>query len=79
MGLFRTYLRLETSRCVAEGVRIRMIGRRDRLAPALRKAVAESEAITASGKTLEVRIAIDYSARDEICRAAARLRNRRHP
>ncbi len=75
MGLFRTYLRLETSRCVAEGVRIRMIGRRDRLAPALRKAVAESEAITASGKTLEVRIAIDYSARDEILRAAARLRN----
>jgi len=73
MSLFQTYLRKETGRCVAEGVRIRMIGRRDRLAPVLRKAVAESEAITASGTTLEVRIAIDYSARDEILRAAAEL------
>src|SRR3981081_2360957 len=31
MSLFQSYLRLETRRCVAEGVRIRMIGRRDRL------------------------------------------------
>ena len=27
MSLFQSYLRMETSRCVAEGVRIRMIGR----------------------------------------------------
>ena len=45
MSLFQSYLRMETRRCVAEGVRIRMIGRRDRLAPALRKAVAEAEAV----------------------------------
>src|SRR2546425_434206 len=31
MSLFKSYLRREPSRCVAEGVRIRMIGRRDRL------------------------------------------------
>src|ERR1051325_6758342 len=35
MSLFQSYLRMETSRCVKEGVRIRMIGRRDRLAPQL--------------------------------------------
>jgi len=74
MSLFQSYLRMETSRCVKEGVRIRMIGRRDRLAPQLQKAVADSEAVTAAGRTLEVRIAIDYSSRDEILRAAARLR-----
>jgi undecaprenyl diphosphate synthase len=74
MGLFQAYLRMETGRCVAEGVRIRMIGRRDRLSPALQKAVAEAEAVTSAGQTLEVRIAIDYSSRDAILRAAAKLR-----
>jgi undecaprenyl diphosphate synthase len=74
MSLFQSYLRMETDRCVAEGVRIRMIGRRDRLAPALQKAVAETEAATRDGRTLEVRIALDYSARDAILRAASRLR-----
>jgi len=74
MSLFQSYLRMETSRCVAEGVRIRMIGRRDRLSPALQKAVAASEALTAGGRTLEVRIAIDYSSRDAILRAAGKLR-----
>jgi undecaprenyl diphosphate synthase len=74
MSLFQAYLRMETGRCVTEGVRIRMIGRRDRLAPSLQKAVAEAEAVTRLGRTLEVRIAIDYSSRDAILRAAAKLR-----
>ena len=79
MGLFQAYLRLETGRCVAEGVRIRMIGRRDRLAPALQRAVAETEAVTRQGSKLEVRIAIDYSSRDAILRAASKLRKRDMP
>jgi undecaprenyl diphosphate synthase len=74
MGLFQSYLRLETGRCVAEGVRIRMIGRRDRLSPSLRKALAAAEAATSAGRTLEVRIAVDYSSRDAILDAAARIR-----
>ena len=73
MGLFQSYLRMETSRCVREGVRIRMIGRRDRLSPALQKALAGSEAATEAGRTLEVRIAVDYSSRDAILAAASRL------
>jgi undecaprenyl diphosphate synthase len=79
MSLFQSYLRMETGRCVAEGVRIRMIGRRDRLAPALQKAVADAEAATSAGRTLEVRIAIDYSSRDAILRAASRLRKSAAP
>jgi undecaprenyl diphosphate synthase len=79
MSLFQSYLRMETGRCVAEGVRIRMIGRRDRLAPALQKAVADAEAATRAGRTLEVRIAIDYSSRDAILRAASRLRKSATP
>ena len=34
MRLFEKYLRGETARCVAEGVRVRVIGRRDRLVAA---------------------------------------------
>jgi undecaprenyl diphosphate synthase len=74
MSLFQSYLRMETGRCVREGVRIRTIGRRDRLAPALQKALAAAEAATAAGRTLEVRIAVDYSSRDAILDAASRLR-----
>src|SRR4051794_7678466 len=76
MALFQSYLRMETRRCVAEGVRIRMIGRRDRLSPALQKALAASEAATADGTKLEVRIAVDYSSRDAILAAASRLPKR---
>lgn len=74
MSLFQSYLRMETSRCVKEGVRIRMIGRRDRLAPSLQKALAGAEAATAAGTTLEVRLAVDYSSRDAIVEAATSLR-----
>src|SRR3981081_894395 len=55
MSLFQSYLRMETNRCVKEGVRIRMIGRRDRLAPPLQKAVAQTAAVTRTGQTLDVR------------------------
>jgi undecaprenyl diphosphate synthase len=73
MQLFHRYLRRETSTCVEEGVRLRVIGRRDRLSPALLAAIEGSEHATAAGKTLTLRVAIDYSARDAIVRAAARV------
>ena len=73
MQLFHRYLRRETSTCVERGVRLRIIGRRDRLSPSLLKAIEGAEEATADGKTLTLRIAIDYSARDAIVRAAARL------
>ncbi len=73
MGLLRTYLWREKARCVHNGVRIRMIGRRDRLAPALLKEIEAAEAVSAGGTALDLRLAIDYSARDVIVRAAERL------
>jgi undecaprenyl diphosphate synthase len=72
MGLFTRYLRGESANLVAHDVRLTIIGRRDRLAPAVRRAVAGAEAATAGGRGLHVRIAIDYSARDTIRLAAAR-------
>jgi undecaprenyl diphosphate synthase len=71
MRLFRKYLHAETARCVENGVRLTIIGRRDRLGSALRGAIELAEDATADGKTLDLRIAIDYSARDAILHAAA--------
>ena len=71
MRLFRVYLRRELNRLVESGARLTVIGRRDRLSPALRQQIQEAEAQTAGGQRLHVRIAIDYSAREAIARAAA--------
>jgi undecaprenyl diphosphate synthase len=71
MHLFHAYLRKETARCVANGVRLGVIGRRDRLPAQVVSAIDESERATAGGKRLHLRLAIDYSARDAILRAAA--------
>ena len=74
MRLLRTYLRNETARCIQEGVRLEVIGRRDRLPVALRGAIAAAEHATSKGRTLHLRLAIDYSSRDAILRAAQCLR-----
>src|SRR5262245_53215761 len=74
MFLFRRYLFTETKRCVDESVRISVIGRRDRLDDNLRRAIRQSERMTAEGKRMHLRIAVDYSAQASILQAARRLR-----
>ena len=74
MRLFREYLRVETARCVANGVRLEVVGRRDRIGPALRQAIEQAQRETAGGTKLLLRIALDYSSRDAILRAAQCLR-----
>ena len=74
MRLFREYLRVETARCVENGVRLEVIGRRDRVSPTLRRAIEDAQRETAEGTRLHLRIALDYSARDAILRAAQCLR-----
>jgi undecaprenyl diphosphate synthase len=69
--LLRAFLRLETRRLQAQGVRLQVIGRRDRIPLAALRAIEESERATASGRRLELCVAIDYSSRDAITRAAA--------
>ncbi len=72
MRLFLRYLRSESAECVQKGVRISVIGRRDRLPEVLRRAVEETEETTRGGRTLLVRLAVDYSAREVILQAAQR-------
>ncbi|MDH3628191.1 MAG: di-trans,poly-cis-decaprenylcistransferase [Acidobacteriota bacterium] len=71
MGLFRRYLRNERARCIRHGVRISVVGRRDRLAPDLVREIEVSERATRHGSRLHLRIAVDYSSRQAILRAVA--------
>jgi len=73
MRLMALYLDRETARCIEQGVRVEVIGRRDRLDPSLRRAIERTEAATADGRVLRLRIAVDYSGRDSILAAARAL------
>jgi undecaprenyl diphosphate synthase len=73
MRLLRFYLANEVESLVKNGVRLHVIGRRDRLPDGIPDAIARAEAATAAGETLYLRIAVDYSARDSILNAAAKL------
>ena len=70
MRLFRRYLVSEVARCVTNGVRMKIIGRRDRIPAELLRAIVNAEDATQDGRTLELRIAVDYSSRDAMIRAA---------
>ena len=71
MGLLRRFLMVEAPALRRAGVRISVLGRRDRLPLGISKAIATAERTTAAGTRLHLRIAIDYSARDAIAAALA--------
>ncbi len=71
LKLFRRYLLTETERCQAQQVRLNIIGRRDRLGPELLRAVEHGERQTAHCTGMHLRMAVDYSARHSILKAAA--------
>jgi undecaprenyl diphosphate synthase len=70
LGILEDFFRREAAACAAEGVRVRVIGRRDRIPGSLVEAIELIERFTDSGRLLNLRIAIDYSSRDAILRAA---------
>jgi undecaprenyl diphosphate synthase len=71
MGLLRRYVDTEVRRLAESGTRLKVIGRRDRLPPDIANAIARAEATTAGGTKLNLRVAVDYSARDAMLAAAA--------
>ena len=75
MRLLKRYLVSETARCLDNGVRLSVIGRRDRLSRDLVRTIENTERITADGTELHLRLAVDYSARAAIAQAAARTRS----
>jgi undecaprenyl diphosphate synthase len=73
LGILQEYLVAETSHCLDEGIRLNVIGRRDRLPAPLRETIADSEALTAKGNKLHLRLAVDYSARHTLFQAASKF------
>ncbi|MDR3754493.1 MAG: di-trans,poly-cis-decaprenylcistransferase [Terracidiphilus sp.] len=69
--LLRIFLRIETAQLSANEVRLEVIGRRDRLPQAVLEAIEKAERATAGGERMHLRVAIDYSSREAIARAAA--------
>jgi undecaprenyl diphosphate synthase len=66
MLLFKEFLASETAHCQETGVRLSIIGRRDRLDPNLSSQIAQAERDTAACTRLHLRIAVDYSGREAI-------------
>jgi undecaprenyl diphosphate synthase len=73
MWLLRAHLRAEARRLVESDGRLSVIGRRDRLPARLRREIRRAEEATAAGRRLHLRVALDYSSRESIARAAAGL------
>jgi undecaprenyl diphosphate synthase len=73
MRLFRRYIKKEGARLVAEGVRVRFIGGRERLDADLQALMSGLEEQTAPNDRLHLTVAINYGGRDEILRATRRV------
>lgn len=70
LRLLDEYLGRERTRCAENGVRLTVVGRRDRLSPRLVRSIERAEDATRDGDGLRLRLAVDYSAREVLARAA---------
>jgi len=73
MRMFSQRILNETPELNAEGVRMRFIGRRDRVAKALLEQMDWAEAETAANETITLYVAFNYGGRAEILDAARRF------
>jgi undecaprenyl diphosphate synthase len=73
MGLLRLYLRREIAEIDENGVRLRVIGDRDRLSPDIIRLIEDAERRTAGNRRLNLTVALSYGGRAEIVRAARQL------
>lgn len=67
------FARREAAALARAGVRVRVIGRGDRIPSALRAAFAALERRTAAGQRLGLNLAVDYGSRREVCEAMRAL------
>jgi len=79
MRTFESFLRVDAPALLRRGIRIKVMGRRDRLPFALCDAISKIEAANPAAGRLLVRLAIDYSGRDAILEAAREWRQSTDP
>ncbi|MDG2460792.1 MAG: polyprenyl diphosphate synthase [Luminiphilus sp.] len=66
LALLSRYLRNEVSKLVCDGVRLRVIGRRDRFSPRLQSLIASAEQATVSCARATLTLALDYGGRWDV-------------
>ena len=69
MLLLETHLMKSLDLCRSKGVRLSVIGRRDRIPASCLRAIEKAEEKTSTGSRLHLRIAVDYSSRDALVSA----------
>jgi len=73
MGLLRLFIRRDLAELHQNGVRVRIVGSREGLEPDIAALLMEAEALTANNTNMNLVVAFNYGARDEIVRAARAL------
>lgn len=73
MSLLRFYLRSEIAELHKNGVRIKVIGERERLAPDIVALIERAETQTCDNARLVLTVALSYGGRGEIVRAARQI------
>jgi len=69
MGLLETYLTEQRARMIREGVRLSSVGELSKMPPRVLRALHGTKEATADQEQIEVILAINYGARDEMRRA----------
>jgi undecaprenyl diphosphate synthase len=75
-SLMRHYLNHEVARLAKEGVRLRIIGERERFGADTVRLIERAEAATAEGTRLNLNVALSYGGRAEIAAAAREIARR---
>src|SRR5271170_3454283 len=73
MGLLKRFIREDLAELNANGVKVRIIGERDNLAPDITGLIVEAERLTENNRGLTLTVAFNYGGRQEIFEAARRL------
>ncbi len=75
MGLLKLFIRKDLAELHRENVRVIIVGKRDGLPPDIGPLLEDAEKLTAANTGLQLVIAFNYGARDEILRAVRQLAN----
>ena len=71
--LLEKVIRNETAELVAQGARVRLLGRMEELPPETRASIQDALDATAGGERLQLNIAFNYSGRTELVDAARKV------
>ena len=70
MNLLKSYVKTDLDRLVREGVQLRVLGRREGLAPDILEVIERAEGRTAQNDRFHMQVAFNYGARADILDAA---------